>query len=88
MTTYWVYILQSDSTWRYYIGVTVDAARRISEHNRGKNLSTKGRGPWRLVYQESHSSRSSAQKRELQIKRMKSRAYIESLIQSSENAHS
>ncbi len=31
--TYWVYILQSETSGRYYIGHTDNLARRLTEHN-------------------------------------------------------
>ena len=36
--------------------------------------------PWKLVYTEEYDSLEAAKKRELQIKKMKSRKYIETLI--------
>jgi putative endonuclease len=42
--------------------------------------STKPYVPWELVYFELYTTRAEAAARELQIKRMKSRKYIEQLI--------
>jgi putative endonuclease len=43
---------------------------RERAHNDGRGAKyTAGRGPVRVVYSESHQSRSAAQKREYQIKR-------------------
>ncbi|MFA6805363.1 MAG: GIY-YIG nuclease family protein [Candidatus Methanomethylophilaceae archaeon] len=63
-----VYILRcSDGT--LYTGISNDLDRRIGEHNKGTGAKyTKGRGPVRLVYQESADNRSEASKRELEIK--------------------
>jgi len=47
---YYVYILQSQSNLSYYKGSTDDLSRRISEHNAGKNASTKRYMPWALVW--------------------------------------
>jgi len=49
---YYVYIIQSQSSKRYYIGVTSDVAQRIRHHNSGANASTKNKGSWFLVYKE------------------------------------
>jgi putative endonuclease len=78
-----VYILQSETTHRYYVGSTNDLARRQEEHGRGHTLSTRGRGPWTLVYQEQCESLLEARRRELEIKRWKSSRMIQALIQSS-----
>jgi putative endonuclease len=77
----WLYILQSKSTGRFYIGSTNELARRISEHNRQHSLATRGRGPWELVYQEPYEALLEARRRELEIKRWKSAARIRELIQ-------
>jgi putative endonuclease len=77
---YFVYILRSERTGRFYIGCTADLDRRISEHARGQTASTRGRGPWVLVYQERFSDLSAARRREAEIKGWKSRRAIEELI--------
>jgi predicted GIY-YIG superfamily endonuclease len=46
---------------------------------------TKPRRPWKLVYSEEHIGRSSAAKRKYEIKKHKSREFIETLIKSSQN---
>ncbi len=68
---YYVYILQSTSFGRYYVGSTGDIARRLLEHNSGSTHSTKPFRPWVLVYQEELATKTDARKRENQIKRYK-----------------
>ena len=75
-----LYILQSESTERFYVGSTADLGRRREEHNRGQTRSTRARGPWKLVYQESYQTLLEARRRELEIKRWKSSKMIEALI--------
>ena len=77
---HWVYILQSETSGRYYVGQTDDVARRVVYHNRGLSRSTRGRGLWKLVYKEAFATRSDACRRERQIKDWRSRAAIERLI--------
>ena len=77
-----VYILQSETTHRFYIGCTEDVGARLSEHNRGQTVSTRGRGPWSIVYQEEFESLSQARRRERQLKAWKSHRCIEELIES------
>ncbi len=74
-----VYILQSQKDGRYYIGHTQDLAGRLDQHNRGASKSTRNHRPWELVYYEKYSTRKDAVKRENQIKKQKSRVYIEKL---------
>ena len=75
---YTVYILRcADDT--LYTGIATDAVRREAEHNAGRGAKyTRGRRPVKLVYTESCADRSSALKRECQIKKM-SRVEKESL---------
>ena len=78
--TWFVYIIQSHTDASYYVGHTHDLELRLLHHNDGWTISTKASRPWKLVYSEPHASRGEAMKREKQIKRMKSRSYIERLI--------
>lgn len=50
------YILQSESTKKFYIGCATEVLVRVAEHQRGQTISTRGRGPWVLVYREQFSS--------------------------------
>lgn len=77
-----VYILFSQKLNKYYVGSTTDIDRRIAEHNRGKDKFTKTGIPWVLVYSGAFAELKSARQRELYIKKMKSRKYIESLFSS------
>jgi putative endonuclease len=77
---YFVYILYSQLKDRYYIGYSQDPYRRLEEHNSGATKSTRPRRPWKIVCIEKYKNKSMAIKRELEIKKMKSRKYIESLI--------
>src|SRR5438105_2617768 len=80
---FFVYILQSDSSGRFYIGSTDDLERRFSEHLRGHSLATRGRGPWKLVYREGFETLFQAWRRESEIKRWKSAKMIQTLIRTS-----
>lgn len=76
----YVYILRSQKDGTYYVGSTQDVNRRLDRHNQGRSKYTKARRPWHLVYCEEFPDRSSAMKRENQIKNRKDRLYIESLL--------
>ena len=75
---FWAYVLEN-AAGGFYVGHTDDLQRRLAEHNdaqRSKSKYTRKHGPWRLVWSEQHSSRSSAVRRERQIKGMKSTRWI------------
>jgi putative endonuclease len=80
---YHVYILQSESSGRYYIGQTIDLAVRVAYHNANYSRSLKNRGPWKLMYSETYATRAEAVRRERQIKRWKSRELIARLVSAS-----
>jgi len=75
-----MYILFSEKLNKYYIGACIDMERRLYEHNIGHSKFTSLGVPWKLVYREEFEDLPSAKKRELQVKKMKSRKYIEDLI--------
>ena len=69
-STQWsVYILRCRDG-KLYTGITTNLEQRIKDHNRGKGCKyTAYRRPVTLVYSEPHPDRSSAMKREAQIKK-------------------
>lgn len=76
----YTYILYSAKLNKYYIGACIDMERRLTEHNGGHSTFTSTGIPWELKYKEHFGTLPEAKKRESYIKRMKSRSYIESLI--------
>jgi putative endonuclease len=76
----YVYILYSEKLSKYYVGACTDIERRLYEHNIGHSKFTSIGVPWVLKYKESFETLQEAKKRETQIKKMKSRQYIEGLI--------
>ena len=75
-----VYILQSATTGKFYIGCSSDVNARLIEHQRGQTVSTRGRGPWVLVFQEQFDTMVEARRRERQLKSWKSHRSIQELI--------
>lgn len=77
---FYLYILYSEKYDRYYVGHCEDISIRLSRHNSKMVPSTKPYIPWVLVYSEMYSTRQEANAREVYIKRMQSRKFIERLI--------
>ena len=75
-----IYILYSEKLNKYYVGSCVDLERRLYEHNIGHSKFTSTGIPWKIIYSEEYSTHTEARKREVQIKKMKSRKFIENLI--------
>jgi putative endonuclease len=78
-----VYILRSQSTGQFYVGQTENLTKRVFEHNNNRTPSIKNRGLWELVHAEAFDSRAEAMRRGRQIKKMKSRQWIERLVRAS-----
>ena len=79
---FFVYILQSQITNKFYIGSTGNLEDRLIRHNSGRSKETANGKPWKLVYTENFQSRSEAMKREMELKAWKSHQRITNLIES------
>jgi len=79
-TMFYTYILQSNKNNKYYVGSCENINKRLMMHNKGLVKSTKNGIPWKVLFTEEFSDRSSAFKREKQIKSWKKRSAIEKLI--------
>ncbi len=69
---WFVYIIESNDH-SLYTGITTDVERRLQQHGAGKVGAKylRGKAPLRVVYQESGHDRSSASRREVELKRLK-----------------
>ena len=74
------YILYSLKLDKYYVVSTTDIDKRLQERNRGKEKFTKTGLPWELVYTELFEKLKQAKQKEVYIKKMKSRKYIQVLV--------
>lgn len=77
---FYVYILRSLNTNRYYIGSCENLNKRTNQHNTGVMKSTKAYVPWEVVCSEKFHTLLGARRRELQIKSWKSRKMINKLV--------
>lgn len=79
---WYVYILQClDNS--FYTGITNNLQKRFLDHKNGKGGAyTRSHKPVKVVYRENYSNKSSALKREFEIKRL-SKSQKEDLIQGS-----
>jgi putative endonuclease len=76
-----VYVLQSENGESRYIGVTAQAVeKRITEHDYGSTRSTKGKGPFKLIYYEKIRSRSAALSREKFFKTGEGRRFLAKFV--------
>lgn len=70
--SWYIYIVEC-CDGSFYTGITTDIDRRLLEHNFSFKAAkyTRSRRPVKLVYKEASQNRSTASKREYQIKKMK-----------------
>ncbi|UXE64971.1 MAG: GIY-YIG nuclease family protein [Chryseotalea sp. WA131a] len=84
MQVFYIYILYSSSSDRYYVGYTSDFRKRLLEHNdtsKGKSSFTRRNGPWELkCVLDCGQSESEAIKIERWIKNQKSKNLIKKII--------
>ncbi len=73
---YYTYIIESVVSQRWYIGHTYDIARRLSEHSSGQNKSTRGKGPWKLIFLRRFDNNSDANRFELKLKKLRNKEFI------------
>jgi putative endonuclease len=73
---YYLYLIESETSGRYYIGQTDDLPRRLNDHNGNRKRFTTGKGPWCLIGYRPFRTRSEAVLEERRLKRAKNRKYI------------
>ncbi|MFA7253133.1 MAG: GIY-YIG nuclease family protein [Patescibacteria group bacterium] len=77
---HYVYLLQSEQNNGFYIGYSSDLKRRLSEHNKGLNFSTKNGKPWKLIFYESYLEEQDARRREKYLKTSQGARLIKRMI--------
>ena len=73
---WYVYVLYSKTSDKFYTGVTSDLRRRIIEHRSGHTKTTDRMGEFELVYYEASKSKKDAAARERQLKTGFGRGYL------------
>jgi len=71
-----VYILYSESEYRFYIGHTQDLDNRMRQHNNGETKSIRFGVPWRIVWHAEFPSRSEAMRIENKIKNRGAKRFL------------
>lgn len=87
-TMFYLYILQSVSTGKLYIGQTNNLHDRLRRHNSNLNKATKNKGPWTLIHSLEFDSRASAFNLEQKLKSWKSSKAVLAWIDTQANGTS
>ncbi len=73
---FYVYVLKSDIDGKLYTGYTHNIRKRIFEHNKGLNFSTKHRKPLKMIYCEVCLDEQDAKAREKYLKTGMGKRYL------------
>lgn len=72
----YVYVLRNSKSGGLYTGFTYDLRKRLTEHQTGKSLYTKSRGPYELIYYEACMDANDALAREKYLKTGMGKRYL------------
>ena len=84
--TYQVYVIEN-SAGKLYIGLSEDVHHRLTQHNAGDSLWTKGKGPWALIWTSEAMSLTEARKLENYLKRQKGGNGLTKYLEAHPTAH-
>jgi putative endonuclease len=77
---YFVYVLRSLKDGLFYIGFSENVENRLKEHNDGRNISTKNRRPFEILFYEAFRTKHDALRREAYFKTTKGKATIRLML--------
>jgi len=84
---YFFYVLYSPEIDKFYTGITADLQGRIRRHHTHHKGFTGKSTVWELIYAEIYPTKTQALQREFQVKRRKSRKFLESLTRFRQRIH-
>jgi len=76
---YYIYAIKSLSRNYIYVGLTNNLNRRISDHNKGYNKTTKPYAPFKLIYTEEFKTRVEARIKEKYLKSGVGKEFLKSI---------
>ena len=79
----YTYVIQSNKDDKWYTGSTNNLRKRFREHNDNRVSSTKGRGPFELIYYEACMNEQDARTREKYLKSGMGKRYLKNRLKRS-----
>lgn len=77
---HYTYVLRSLKDSKWYTGCCKDLRKRFNQHNENKVYSTKGRGPFSLIYYEACVNQQDAYAREKFLKSGMGKKYLKNRL--------
>lgn len=77
---YYTYVIKSLKDKKWYTGIANDLRKRFNEHNSNKVSTTKGRGPFRIIYYEACLNKNDAAAREKYLKSGMGKRYLKNRL--------
>lgn len=77
---FYTYVIKSKKDNRWYTGSTNDLRKRFKDHNKSRVPSTKGRGPFKLIYYEACINEQDARAREKYLKSGPGKRYLKNRL--------
>ena len=77
---HYVYVISSKTRKYIYVGITNNLSRRITEHNRGYNKTTRAYRPFKLILGEEFTTRTAAREREKYLKSGFGKEFLKKMI--------
>ena len=77
---YYVYAIKSLVKSYIYVGLTSSIEKRLNQHNKGQNRSTKAYRPFKLIYTEAFKTRVEARSKEIYLKSGIGKEFLKTII--------
>ena len=77
---FYIYVMRSKKDGKWYTGFAQNLRKRFKEHNENKVFSTKGRGPFELIYYEASINEQDARIREKYLKSGFGKRYLKNRL--------
>ncbi len=77
---FYTYAIKSLNRNYIYVGLTNNVNRRLEEHNKGYNKTTKPYKPFKLIYKEEFVTRNKAREKEKYLKSGIGKEFLKSIL--------
>ncbi len=73
---FYIYIIESGTTGKWYYGYTERLEERVKEHNYNNGHFTDNKGPWRLIFKREFTNKTDALSFEKLLKKSRNKSHI------------